>query len=103
MGHVCAYSCTCMCASNSVSHSFLAGRLTNPPIKIGSHFEFSNFGQKWQNKIASISLTVRDRAISSKFSIPRASKQYALLTLGKLLEENILEKKNKFFRSIAIS
>ena len=34
----------------------------------GGHFEFSNFCQKWEKKkFASISLTVRDRAISSKF------------------------------------
>ena len=33
-----------------------------------------NFCQKWQNKFASISLTVRDKAISSKFSIRRVSR-----------------------------
>ena len=38
-----------------------------PLPKNGGHFEFSNFCQKWQkHKFASISLTVRDRAISSK-------------------------------------
>ena len=43
-----------------------------PLPKNGSHLEFSNFCQKWQNtKFASISLTVRDIAISLKFSTHR--------------------------------
>ena len=66
-----------------------------PLPKNGGHFEFSNFCQKWQNtklllspfcifgflpkmakhKIASISLTVRDRAISSQFSTHRVCKE----------------------------
>ena len=47
-----------------------------PLPKNGGHFEFSNFCQKWQNtNLASISLTVRDRAISAKFSTHRVSKQ----------------------------
>ena len=42
----------------------------------GGHFEFSNFLPKMaKHKIASISLTVRDRAISSKFSTHRVSKE----------------------------
>ena len=44
--------------------------------KNGGHFEFSHFCQKWKNKFASISLTVRDRAISSKFSTHRVSKKF---------------------------
>ena len=40
---------------------------------------FRFFCQKWEiNKFAPISLTVRDRAISSKFSTHRVSKQYTL-------------------------
>ena len=47
-------------------------------FKNGGHFEFSYFLLKLaKHKIASISLTVRDRVISSKFSTPRVSKQYA--------------------------
>ena len=45
----------------------------------GGHFEFSYFCQKWEkNKFTSISLTVRGRAISSKFSTHRVSKQCTL-------------------------
>ena len=51
----------------------------------GGHFEFSNFCQKWgKNKFASISLTVRDRAISSKFSTHRVSKQCTLGNFQKI-------------------
>ena len=47
-----------------------------PLPKNGGHFEFSNFSQKMEkHKFASISLTVQDRAISSKFSTHRVSKQ----------------------------
>ena len=72
-----------------------------------------NFCQKVaKHKSASISLNVR--AISSKFSIPGVSKQYAMLTFGKFSKNgshfefwnleivtknaNILEKK-KFLKS----
>ena len=45
-----------------------------PLPKNGGHFEFPNFCQKWlKHKFASISLTVRDKAISSKFSSHRES------------------------------
>ena len=51
----------------------------------GGHFEFSNFCQKWEkNKFASISLTVGDRAISSKFSTHRVSKQCTLGNFQKI-------------------
>ena len=43
-----------------------------PLPKNGGHFKFSNFCQKW------LSLTVRDRVISSKFSTYRVSKEYLL-------------------------
>ena len=47
-----------------------------PLPKNGGHFEFSNFLPKMaKHKFASISLTVRDRAISSKFSTHRVSKE----------------------------
>ena len=47
-----------------------------PSPKNGGHFEFSNFCQKMEkHKFASISLIVRDRAISSKVSIQRVSEQ----------------------------
>ena len=50
-----------------------------PLLKSGGHFEFLYFCQKWgKNKFASISLTVRGRAISSKFSTHRVSKQCTL-------------------------
>ena len=51
----------------------------------GGHFEFSNFCQKWEkNKFASISLTVRDRTVLSKFSTHRVSKQCTLGNLKKI-------------------
>ena len=50
-----------------------------PLPKNSGHLEFSNFCQKWEkNKFASISLTVRDRVISSKFSIHRVSEKCTL-------------------------
>ena len=69
-----------------------------PLLKNGCHFDFSNFCQKWKNtnllpqnsghfefwpkmqkhKFASISLTVQDRVISSKFSTHRVSQQTTL-------------------------
>ena len=56
-----------------------------PLPKNGGHFEFSNFCQKWQNtKIPSISLTVRNRAISSKFSTHRVSKECTLCNFQKI-------------------
>ena len=47
-----------------------------PLPKNGGHFEFSPKMQK--HKFPSISLTVRDRAISSKFSTHRVSKEWTL-------------------------
>ena len=45
----------------------------------GSHFVFLNFCQKMEkHKFATISLTMRDRAISSKFSIHRVSEKCTL-------------------------
>ena len=50
-----------------------------PLPKNGGHFEFSNFCQKMaKHKFASISLTMRDRAISSRFSSNRVSEQCTL-------------------------
>ena len=55
-----------------------------PLPKNGGHFEFSNFCQKRQkHKFASISLTVRNRAISSKFSTHRVSKECNLCNFQK--------------------
>ena len=55
-----------------------------PLPKNGSHFVFSNFCQKMEkHKFASISLTVRDRAISSKFSIHRVTEQCTLANIQK--------------------
>ena len=50
-----------------------------PLPKNGGHFELSNFCQKMEkHKFASISLTVRDRAISSKFLIHWVTEQVTL-------------------------
>ena len=50
----------------------------------GGHFEFSYFCQKWEkNKFATISLTMRGRAISSKFSTHRVSKHVPLAIFKK--------------------
>ena len=55
-----------------------------PLPKNGGHFEFSNFLPEMQkHRFASISLTVRDRAISSKFSSNRLSKQSTLANFQK--------------------
>ena len=55
-----------------------------PLPKNGGHFEFSNFCQEMaKHKFASISLTVRDRAISSKFSSHRVSLRNVLLAIFK--------------------
>ena len=55
-----------------------------PSPKMAAILNFSNFCQKWQNtKFASISLTVRDRAISSKFSTHRLSKECNLCNFPK--------------------
>ena len=53
-------------------------------FKNGCHFEFSNFAKVEKHKIASISLTVRDRAISSKFSIHRVSNTYTVPNFHKM-------------------
>ena len=46
---------------------------------------FRIFAKKWQNtKIACISLTVRDRAISSKFSTHRVSKECTIGNFQKI-------------------
>ena len=53
--------------------------------KNGGHFEFSNFCLKMEkHKFASISLTLRDRAISLKFSIHRVPKKCTLGNLQKI-------------------
>ena len=53
-----------------------------PLSKNGGHFVFSNFCQKMEkHKFATISLTVRDRAISLKFSTHRASLRNVLLVI----------------------
>ena len=50
---------------------------------------FSNFCQKWKkHKFASVSLTVRDRAISSKFCTHRISQQSTLANFVQVLEQN---------------
>ena len=50
-----------------------------PLPKNGGHFKFSNFCQKMEKlKFASISLTVRGRAISSKFLTHRVSQKTTL-------------------------
>ena len=54
-----------------------------PRPKNGGHFEFSNFCQKWQTQIICISLTVQDRAISSKFSTHRVSEKCTLCNFQK--------------------
>ena len=52
--------------------------------KNGCHFEFSNFLPKMaKHKFASISLTVRDRTISSKFSTHRVSQKCTLVNFQK--------------------
>ena len=56
-----------------------------PLPKNGGHFEFSNFCQKMaKHKFVSISLTVRDRAISSKFSTHRVSEECTLCNFQKI-------------------
>ena len=66
-----------------------------PLPKNGGHFVFSNFCQKWKkHKFASISLTVRDRAISSKFSTHRVSEQ---CTLGNFQKKFPLPKNGGHF------
>ena len=52
-----------------------------PLPKSGGHFEF--LPKMANHKIASISLTVRDRAISSKFSTHRVYKKCALANFEK--------------------
>ena len=51
-----------------------------------SHFEFLPKMQK--HKFPSISLTVQDRAISSKFSTHRISQQSTLANFVQVLEQN---------------
>ena len=56
-----------------------------PFLKNGGHFEFSNFLPKMaKQEFPSISLTVRDRAISSKFSTHRVSQQCTLANFQKI-------------------
>ena len=51
--------------------------VTNFPFpKNGGHFEISNFAKNGKTQICFSLLTVRDRAISSKFSTHRVSDQY---------------------------
>ena len=71
----------------AISSKFLTHRVTwatyscqflkkFPLPKNGGHFEFSNFCKQMEkHKFASISLTVRDRAISSKFLTHRVHEQ----------------------------
>ena len=54
-----------------------------PLPKNGGHFEFSNFCHFFY-EFASISLTVRDRSISSKFSTHRISKKRTLCNFQKI-------------------
>ena len=58
----------------------------NFPIpKNGGHFEFLNFLPRMaKHEFPSISLTMRDRAISSKFSTHRVSKEYTLCNFRKI-------------------
>ena len=57
--------------------------------KNGGHFEFSNFCPKCKkHKFASISLTMRDRAITSKFSTHRVSQHSTLANFVQDLEQN---------------
>ena len=58
-------------------------------FKNGGHFKFSNFCEKWQNTklLLSISLTVRDRAISSKFSTPPRCLSNVLYTLLEIFQK----------------
>ena len=66
-----------------------------PLLKNGGHFVFSNFCQKMEkHKFATISVTVRDRAISSKFSTHRVSKQ---CTLGNFQKKFPLPKNGSHF------
>ena len=53
-------------------------------FKSGGHFEF--LPKVAKHKIASISLTIRDRTISSKFPTPRVSKHYTISTFGKFFK-----------------
>ena len=63
-----------------------------PLPKNGGHFEFLPKMRK--HKFASISLTVRDRAISSKFSTPRVSEK---CTLGNFQKKFPLPKNGGHF------
>ena len=66
-----------------------------PLPKNGGHFVFSNFCQKIEkHKFATISLTVRDRAISSKFSTHRVCKK---CTLGNFQKKFPLPKNGGHF------
>ena len=56
-----------------------------PSPKNNGHFVFSKFCQKMEkHKFATISLTVRDRAISSKFSTHRITEQCTLGNFQKI-------------------
>ena len=57
--------------------------------KNGGYFEFFEFLPKMQkHKFASISLTVRDKVISSKFSTHRVSQQSTLANFVQVLKQN---------------
>ena len=56
-----------------------------PLSKNGGHFVFSNFCQRMEkHKFATISLTVRDRTISSKFLTHKVSEQCTLGNFQKI-------------------
>ena len=55
-----------------------------PSPKMAAIFNFQIFAKMAKHKIASISLTVRDRAISSKFSTHRVSKECTLCNYQKI-------------------
>ena len=72
-------------STHRVSEHRIGNFKKNFPLpKNGDHFVFSNFCQKMEkHKVAIISLTVRDRAISSKFSNHKVSEKYTLANFQK--------------------
>ena len=75
------------CSTHRISKQCTLGNFQKFRLsKNGGHFVFSNFCQKMEkHKFVTISLTVRDRAISSKFSTHRVSKQCTLGNFQKIL------------------